>query len=67
LRPREGEERMKERAQLGSARHRGALTSSSTSWLPRFVAHDLHEAILGEGLLPPDLLREAVLEKLGAG
>jgi uncharacterized protein (DUF885 family) len=33
----------------------------------RFVAQDLHDAILGEGLMPPDLLRETVLKKLGAG
>jgi uncharacterized protein (DUF885 family) len=32
---------------------------------PRFVVQDLHDAILGEGLMPPDLLREAVLRKLG--
>ena len=32
---------------------------------PRFVAQDFHDAILGEGLMPPDLLREAVLRKLG--
>jgi hypothetical protein len=32
----------------------------------RFVAQDLHDAILGEGLMPPDLLRQAVLAKLGA-
>jgi uncharacterized protein (DUF885 family) len=33
----------------------------------RFVAQDFHDAILGEGLMPPDLLRVAVLKKLGAG
>jgi uncharacterized protein (DUF885 family) len=32
----------------------------------RFVAQQFHDAILGEGLLPPDLMREAVLKKLGA-
>ncbi|HEX8714471.1 MAG TPA: DUF885 domain-containing protein, partial [Solirubrobacteraceae bacterium] len=34
---------------------------------PRFDAQKFHDAILGEGLLPPDLLRTAVLAKLGAG
>jgi uncharacterized protein (DUF885 family) len=34
---------------------------------PRFDALAFHDAILGEGLLPPDLLRAAVLKKLGAG
>jgi uncharacterized protein (DUF885 family) len=34
---------------------------------PRFDAMALHDAILGEGLLPPDLLRIAVLKKLGLG
>jgi uncharacterized protein (DUF885 family) len=33
---------------------------------PRFVPQAFHDAILGEGLLPPDLLREAVLKKIGA-
>jgi hypothetical protein len=33
----------------------------------RFDALAYHDAILGEGLLPPDLLRAAVLKKLGAG
>jgi uncharacterized protein (DUF885 family) len=33
---------------------------------PRFDARAFHDAILGEGLLPPDLLRQAVLAKLGA-
>jgi Bacterial protein of unknown function (DUF885) len=33
---------------------------------PRFDALRFHDAILGEGLLPPDLLREAVLTKLTA-
>jgi uncharacterized protein (DUF885 family) len=32
---------------------------------PRFDAMALHDAILGEGLLPPDMLRAAVLKKLG--
>jgi hypothetical protein len=31
----------------------------------RFDAMAFHDAILGEGLLPPDLLRAAVLKKLG--
>jgi len=31
----------------------------------RFVARDLHDAIIEQGLLPPDLLRLAVLSKLG--
>jgi len=34
---------------------------------PRFDAQKFHDTILGEGLLPPDLLRTAVLAKLGAG
>ncbi len=34
---------------------------------PRFNAQAFHDEILGEGLLPPDLMRKAVLEKLGAG
>jgi uncharacterized protein (DUF885 family) len=34
---------------------------------PRFDAMALHDAILGEGLLPPDLLRVAVLKKLALG
>jgi uncharacterized protein (DUF885 family) len=34
---------------------------------PRFVAQQFHDAILAEGLLPHDLLRTAVLAKLGAG
>ena len=34
---------------------------------PRFDALVFHDTILGEGLLPPDLLRTAVLGKLGAG
>jgi uncharacterized protein (DUF885 family) len=34
---------------------------------PRFYPQAFHDAILGEGLLPPDLLRAAVLKKLGAG
>jgi hypothetical protein len=34
---------------------------------PRFNAQQFHDAILSEGLLPPDLLRTAVLAKLGAG
>ncbi len=34
---------------------------------PRFVAQQFHDAILAEGLLPHDLLRAAVLTKLGAG
>ena len=33
---------------------------------PRFDAKAFHDAIIGEGLLPPDLLRLAVLQKLGA-
>jgi uncharacterized protein (DUF885 family) len=33
---------------------------------PRFDAQKFHDAILGEGLLPPALLREAVLKKLGS-
>jgi uncharacterized protein (DUF885 family) len=33
---------------------------------PRFNAQQFHDAILSEGLLPPDLLRTAVLAKLGA-
>jgi uncharacterized protein (DUF885 family) len=33
---------------------------------PRFDAQVFHDAVLGEGLLPPDLLREAVLKKIGA-
>ena len=33
---------------------------------PRFDARAFHDAILGEGLLPPDLMRQAVLAKLGA-
>jgi uncharacterized protein (DUF885 family) len=32
----------------------------------RFDARAFHDAIIGEGLLPPDLLRAAVLEKIGA-
>ncbi|MGH7298004.1 MAG: DUF885 family protein, partial [Polyangiaceae bacterium] len=32
---------------------------------PRFDAMAFHDAILGEGLLPPDLLRDAVLRKMG--
>jgi len=32
---------------------------------PRFDARAFHDAILGEGLLPPDLMRQAVLTKLG--
>jgi len=32
---------------------------------PRFDAQAFHDAILGEGLLTPDLLRAAVLKKLG--
>jgi hypothetical protein len=32
----------------------------------RFDARAFHDAIIGEGLLPPDLLRLAVLEKIGA-
>jgi uncharacterized protein (DUF885 family) len=32
---------------------------------PRFDAQAFHDAILGEGLLPPDLLRTAVLAKMG--
>ena len=31
---------------------------------PRFDAKAFHDAVLGEGLLPPDLLRAAVLRKL---
>ena len=34
---------------------------------PRFVAQQFHDAVLAEGLLPHDLLRAAVLAKLGAG
>jgi hypothetical protein len=33
---------------------------------PKFDAMAFHDAILGEGLLPPDLMRVAVLKKLGA-
>jgi hypothetical protein len=33
----------------------------------RFDVRAFHDAIIGEGLLPPDLLRVAVLQKLGAG
>ncbi|HEY6462020.1 MAG TPA: DUF885 domain-containing protein [Polyangiaceae bacterium] len=32
---------------------------------PRFDAQAFHDAILGEGLLPPDLMRAAVLGKMG--
>jgi uncharacterized protein (DUF885 family) len=32
---------------------------------PRFDAQRFHDAILDEGLLPPDLMRQAVLTKLG--
>jgi uncharacterized protein (DUF885 family) len=32
---------------------------------PRFDARAFHDAILGEGLLPPDLMKQAVLAKLG--
>ncbi len=34
---------------------------------PRFVAQQFHDAILAEGLLPPDLMRQAVLAKLAPG
>jgi uncharacterized protein (DUF885 family) len=30
----------------------------------RFDARDFHDAVLGAGLLPPDLVRESVLEAL---
>lgn len=33
---------------------------------PRFTALAFDDAVLGEGLLPPDLMRTAVLKKLGA-
>jgi hypothetical protein len=33
---------------------------------PKFDAMAFHDAVLGEGLLPPDLMRVAVMRKLGA-
>jgi uncharacterized protein (DUF885 family) len=33
----------------------------------RFDARTFHDAIIGEGYLPPDLMRAAILQKLGAG
>jgi uncharacterized protein (DUF885 family) len=32
---------------------------------PKFDAQDFHDAVIEQGTLPPDLLREAVLAKLG--
>jgi uncharacterized protein (DUF885 family) len=34
---------------------------------PRFEPLAFHDTILGQGLLPPDLMRKAVLDALGAG